>query len=96
MYFSYSWSAWLTCSDVVTIQTVGGNSPCSEVVLESEADGSLSGSTESSEPDTAATETAPLTNHLPSLVSSHMTSFECDIGCLYYVLKIKEYMYVHN
>ena len=73
----------LTCSDVVTIETIRGDSPKSEVLLKSEADGGLSRSTETGEPDTAASESTTLSDHLTTLISRHMTGFEGNVSRLY-------------
>ena len=76
----------LTSPDVVSIQTVGGDSPLAEVLLKGEADGSLASSREASEPDTAAPEPSPLTYDLPTLAPGHHSGLEGDICRLHNVL----------
>ena len=76
----------LTSPDVVSIQTIGGDSPLAEVLLKGEADGSLAGSREASEPDTAAPEPSPLTYDLPTLAPCHHSGLEGDICRLHNVL----------
>ena len=73
-----------TSSDVVAVQTVRWDSPIGEILLKSKADGCLSRSTETSEPDTAASESTTLTDRLSTLISSHLTSLEHYIGCFYF------------
>lgn len=73
----------LTSSNVVSVKAIGGDSPQSEVLFESKADGRLSCTAETSEPDAAAPESTTLPNHLTTFVPSHMTGFECHIGRLH-------------
>ena len=75
-----------TCSNVISIKAVWGNSLGSEKLLQSKADGALSSSTQSSEPDAAASKTTSPPNHLTSLISCHMPCLECHIGGLNYIL----------
>ena len=76
----------LTSPDIVSIQTVGGDSPLAEVLLKGKADGGLAGSREASEPDTAAPEPSPLTYDLPTLAPCHHSRLEGDICRLHNVL----------